>query len=90
LDGESRRADAAGKATYPTRDTYFGGYSADAKSGLGLYAFNNGAAYLGEYEGGKRHGKGCLILPDGGMYKGEFAVDKFEGQVRQMGERGDL
>jgi hypothetical protein len=67
---------------FPNRDTYFGGYAADAKSGLGLYVFANGGAYVGQYEGGKRQGQGLMILPDGGLYRGSFAADKFEGQVR--------
>lgn len=66
---------------FPNRDTYFGGYAADAKAGLGLYVFANGGAYIGQYKGGKRHGQGLMILPDGGLYRGGFVADKFEGQV---------
>lgn len=69
---------------HETRDTYFGGYSSDAKSGAGLYVFTTGAAYLGAYEGGKRHGQGLLLLPDGGMYRGGFVGDKYEGEVRRL------
>jgi hypothetical protein len=83
LDAAYLRSSAAAKVSFPNRDTYFGGYAADAKSGLGLYVFANGGAYVGQYESGKRQGQGLMILPDGGLYMGSFAADKFEGQVRR-------
>ncbi len=87
IDSSGRRTATAAKVQYPNKDSYFGGYSADAKAGLGLYAFANGALYLGEYSGGKRAGRGLMVMPDGGVYRGGFAADRFEGQVSTM-ERG--
>lgn len=81
LDAAGLRCSAAAKVAYPNRDTYFGGYSNDAKSGVGLYVFANGGAYIGQYQQGKRHGQGLMILPDGAMYRGGFDADKFDGQV---------
>lgn len=65
----------------PCRDTYFGGYAADVKSGVGLYVFGSGASYLGSYVGGKRQGRGMMVMPDTGIYEGQWAEDRFDGQV---------
>ncbi|WIA43924.1 hypothetical protein OEZ86_010328 [Tetradesmus obliquus] len=80
LDASGLRSSAAAKVAFPIRDTYFGGYAADAKAGLGLYVFANGGCYVGQYKGGKRQGQGLMVLPDGGLYRGSFAADKFDGQ----------
>jgi hypothetical protein len=44
---EKRSYDAA-RVSYPNKDSYFGGYADDFKSGKGLYTFANGAIYIGE------------------------------------------
>ncbi|KAF6261919.1 hypothetical protein COO60DRAFT_1678673 [Scenedesmus sp. NREL 46B-D3] len=80
LDAAGLRSSGAAKVSFPNRDTYYGGYAADAKAGLGLYVFANGGAYVGQYEAGKRQGQGLMIMPDGGLYRGGFVADKFEGQ----------
>lgn len=69
-------------------DTYFGGYSRDAKAGAGLYVFSSGAAYLGAFAAGLRSGRGVMALPDGGAYEGEWAADKFDGQARFACRKG--
>lgn len=80
FDAQNQRQDQRAKAMYANGDTYFGGYKADKREGMGLYTVAKGGAYAGSYSSSKRGGQGIMRMPDGGIYTGSFAQDTFDGQ----------
>ncbi|KPI87763.1 hypothetical protein ABL78_3172 [Leptomonas seymouri] len=71
----------------PGVEVYAGEWSANCKSGRGLYQWLD-RSYLGEWVGGRREGLGLLRRKDGGWYRGQWErhVPHGNGEARLMPE----
>jgi radial spoke head protein 1 len=78
-----------GTATFPSGDTYTGGYEQGRRQGRGVYTFAAGGKYEGEYEDGRRHGSGVMEYADGARYSGAWCCGLRHGEGVHTYASGD-
>ena len=86
--------DGAATATFPSGDSYTGGYLNRRKHGPSCtYTFTSispASIYQGSYVDGQREGEGSLTYPDGSVYRGSFKGGQRHGWGRYAYSNGDV
>ncbi len=85
-----------GKATFPNKDVYEGGYQDAKRNGDGKYVWSKeegapfvGAVYVGAYKDGMRNGQGTMTYPDKSKYIGEWVQNIRHGRGTYIYPNGD-